>query len=116
MRDIVSVVDEALQNVIRHGYGGNGDGEIEVTIGTLGNDLILDVRDWAPTVDPVTVKPRDLNDIRPGGLGTHIIREIMDETKFMDPPKDGGNHLRMVKEISRQGAHEGADKTTEEVE
>ena len=116
VRDIVLVVDEALQNVIRHGYGGNGDGEIEVTIGTLGNDLILDVRDWAPTVDPVTVKPRDLNDIRPGGLGTHIIREIMDETKFMDPPKDGGNHLRMVKEISRQGAHEGADKTTEEVE
>ena len=116
VRDIVLVVDEALQNVIRHGYGGNSDGEIEVTIGTLGNDLILDVRDWAPTVDPVTVKPRDLNDIRPGGLGTHIIREIMDETKFMEPSKDGGNHLRMVKEISRQGAHEGLDKTTEEVE
>jgi phosphoserine phosphatase RsbU/P len=102
-RDIVLVVDEALQNVIRHGYGGSGDGEIEVTIGTLDGNLVIDVRDWAPTVDPTTVKPRDLDDVRPGGLGTHIIREIMDEAEFLAPPKDGGNLLRMVKELQRSG-------------
>jgi phosphoserine phosphatase RsbU/P len=98
--DIVLVVDEALQNVIRHGYSGAEDGEMEINVGTVGEDLVITVRDWAPSVDPSTVKPRDLDDIRPGGLGTHIIREIMDETEFMSPPKDGGNLLRMVKRMS----------------
>jgi phosphoserine phosphatase RsbU/P len=99
-RDVVLVVDEALQNVIRHGYGGADNGEIEINVGIVGKDLMITVRDWAPSVDPTTVKPRDLEDIRPGGLGTHIIREIMDETEFMTPPKDGGNLLRMVKRMS----------------
>jgi len=102
-RDVVIAVDEALQNVIRHGYGGATDGAIEVTISHAGSTLIIAVRDWATTVDPSTVKPRDLDDIRPGGLGTHFIREVMDEVDFLPPPRgqaeDGGNVLRMVKEI-----------------
>jgi sigma-B regulation protein RsbU (phosphoserine phosphatase) len=113
-RDIVLVVDEALQNVIRHGYGGADDGEIEVTIGFLDDSLAIDVRDWAPTVDPATVKPRDLDDIRPGGLGTHIIREIMDEVAFLTPPKDGGNLLRMVKRLQQSQPNRQKDKETGE--
>jgi len=98
-RDLVIAVDEALQNVIRHGYGGAVDGEIEVAVTRSEDALIVTVRDWAPTVDPAQVKPRDLDDIRPGGLGTHFIREVMDEVEFMPPPEDGGNLLRMVKRI-----------------
>jgi len=113
-RDIVLVVDEALQNVIRHGYGGAGDGEIEVTIGFLDGSLAIDVRDWAPTVDPATVKPRDLDDIRPGGLGTHIIREIMDEVEFLTPPKDGGNLLRMIKHLQQSQPDRRKDEETGE--
>lgn len=116
MRDIVLVVDEALQNVIRHGYGGRADGEIEIAVGRLDDGLIVDVRDWAPTVDPSTVKPRDLDDIRPGGLGTHIIREIMDEVKFMPPPEDGGNLLRMIKRLGRMENPEMIQEHTGEAE
>jgi len=50
-------------------------------------------------VDVSKVKPRDLEDIRPGGLGTHFIREVMDEVEFLRPPNDSGNILRMVKRI-----------------
>ena len=46
------------------------------------------------------VKPRDLNDIRPGGLGTHFMRETMDEVEFLISPDGGGNLLRMTKQIS----------------
>jgi sigma-B regulation protein RsbU (phosphoserine phosphatase) len=99
-RDVVLVVDEALQNVIRHGYGGKPDGRIRVTVGRKDEALVVDVRDWAPTIDPAKVKPRDLDDVRPGGLGTHFIREIMDEVAFLDPPKDAGNVLRMVKRLN----------------
>jgi sigma-B regulation protein RsbU (phosphoserine phosphatase) len=45
------------------------------------------------------VKPRDLEDLRPGGLGTHFIREIMDATDFLRPAAGTGNVLRLRKRI-----------------
>lgn len=99
-RDIVIAVDEACQNVIRHGYKGRADGEIALEVERQGGDLILLLKDEAPTVDPSMVRPRDLDDIRPGGIGTHLIRSVMDEVAFVAPPPGGGNILRMVKRIA----------------
>ena len=99
-RDIVIAVDEACQNVIRHAYGGSPDGEITLEIRLRGNALIIRLRDFAETIDVSTVKPRDLDDLKPGGLGTHFIREVMDEVAFIQPPSGGGNLLRMVKRLS----------------
>ncbi|MGE4280427.1 MAG: SpoIIE family protein phosphatase [Magnetospirillum sp.] len=100
--DIVLAVDEACQNVIRHAYGG-GEGEMIVQV--RGDHDHVDVRliDFAPTIDPALVCPRDLNDVRPGGLGTHFIREVMDDVEFLAPPPGTGNLLRMGKRI---GGHE----------
>jgi sigma-B regulation protein RsbU (phosphoserine phosphatase) len=50
-------------------------------------------------VDPAQVRPRDLDDLRPGGLGTHLMREAMDECEFVEPPPGCSNLLRMVKRI-----------------
>jgi sigma-B regulation protein RsbU (phosphoserine phosphatase) len=55
------------------------------------------VTDFAPPVDPETIKPRDLDDVRPGGLGTHFLREIMDTADFLPAPDGAGNLLRMTK-------------------
>ena len=97
---MVIAVDEALQNVIRHAYGGSPDGVIDITIRRSSNRLIVLIRDYAETIDVAKVKPRDLNDIRPGGLGTHFMRETMDEVEFLISPEGGGNLLRMTKQIS----------------
>ena len=99
-RDIVIAVDEACQNVIRHAYGGSPDGEITLEIRLRDNVLIIRLRDFAETIDVSTVKPRDLDDLKPGGLGTHFIREVMDEVAFIQPPSGGGNLLRMTKRLS----------------
>ncbi|MFQ5764156.1 MAG: ATP-binding protein, partial [Rhodospirillales bacterium] len=99
-RDIVIAVDEACQNVIRHAYGGAADGEIALEIRREGDELIILLRDFAETIDTDKVRPRDLGDLRPGGLGTHFMREVMDDVRFMPPPADGGNLLRMVKRLS----------------
>ena len=40
-------------------------------------------------------------DIKPGGLGTHLMREVMDDVQFMPTPADGGNLLRMVKKLPK---------------
>ncbi|MEK7821122.1 MAG: ATP-binding protein, partial [Pseudomonadota bacterium] len=103
-RDVTIAVDEACQNVIRHAYKGDPKGEMVIEIGREGAKLIILLKDFAPTIDPSTVRPRDLDDIRPGGLGTHLIREIMDEVAFLDPPPGIGpgigNVLRLAKNIA----------------
>ena len=98
-RDIVLAVDEACQNVIRHAYKGAPDGEIILEIFLTGDTLTLDLRDFAEPVDVEKVRPRSLDDVRPGGLGTHFIREVMDEVDFVPPPSGGGNLLRMLKRL-----------------
>ncbi len=99
-RDVTLAVDEACQNIIRHAYKDLPEGEIVVEIIREDGKLIIFLKDFAPTIDPKTVRPRNLEDIRPGGLGTHLIREIMDEVAFLEPPLAGGNVLRLVKRIA----------------
>ena len=97
--DVVMAVDEACQNVIRHAYRDDPGGAIELEIMRCGEDLVVYVQDSAPAVDPEEVKPRDLDEIRPGGLGTHLIREMMDSADFIRLQSGRGNLLRMVKRI-----------------
>jgi sigma-B regulation protein RsbU (phosphoserine phosphatase) len=97
--DIVLAIDEACQNVIRHAYKGDPTGVIELEIRRKGDDLVFSLLDLAPEIDPSQVKPRDLDDVRPGGLGTHFIRKVMDRADFMPQPGSNGNLLRMVKRI-----------------
>jgi len=98
-RDIVIAVDEACQNVIRHAYKGARDGQVILDIARDGDNIVLSLRDFADPVDVSKIKPRDLDDLRPGGLGTHFIREVMDEVDYLPPPDGEGNLLRMVKRI-----------------
>ena len=100
VHDIVLAVDEACQNVIRHAYGGSAEGEIVLEMYRAGDDLVVLLRDFAEPTDVATVKPRDLDDVRPGGLGTHFMAEVMDRAEFLPPPEGGGNLLRMVKRIA----------------
>ncbi len=99
-RDIVIAVDEANQNVIRHAYKGAPNGQVVLDISRENDDIVLHLRDFAEKVDVSRIKPRDLDDIRPGGLGTHFIREVMDEVEFISPPDGTGNLLRMKKRIT----------------
>ncbi len=100
VHDIQLAVDEACQNVIVHGYGGEPGGQIIVDVYRDGDLLVFDLVDFAAPVDTGRVGPRALDDVRPGGLGTHFIRECMDESGFQLPPEGAGNRLRMVKRIA----------------
>ncbi|MBW2272481.1 MAG: SpoIIE family protein phosphatase [Deltaproteobacteria bacterium] len=97
--DVVRAVDEACQNIIRHAYADEEKGDIVLEIDSQPGGLIVSLTDFAPRIDPRCVKPRDLDDLRPGGLGTHLIREIMDSVEFLEPPPGCGNLLRMIKRI-----------------
>ena len=89
---ITLAVDEALANIIRHGYRNREDGPIWISCGfmnTSENRLMIDIEDECPQVEPQSMAGRDLEDIRPGGLGVHLMREVMDLCEFNMRPKTG---------------------------
>ncbi|MBX3395643.1 MAG: ATP-binding protein [Phycisphaerae bacterium] len=103
---LVLAIDEAIANVIKHGYGGVADQPITITLSGIRTDLgrrgiAIEVRDKGRQVDPQSICGRDLDDVRPGGLGVHIIRAVMDEAEY-SCPSDGGMCLRMVKFVTER--------------
>ena len=98
-QDIVLAVDEACQNVVRHAYGGKGGGDMVVDLRREQGEFQVLIRDFAAPVDVAQIKPRALDDVRPGGLGVHFIREVMDRMDYLPPPDGQGNLLRLVKII-----------------
>ena len=100
---MVLAVDEALCNVIKHGYGYEPGRPIDLTFsGQVGADRVgieILVRDYGRQVDPSTIRGRDLARVRPGGLGVHIITSLMDEVEYSQAA-GGGMCLRMRKYLA----------------
>ncbi len=102
-RSLVLAVDEALTNIIRHAYRGSFDRPIEVFFfrgqerdgETLKDALEIRIRDQGAPVDPDKLRGRALDEIRPGGLGLHFIRQTADIVTFRHIR--GRNYLRLIK-------------------
>lgn len=100
---LVLAVDEACSNVIRHGHGGSSQALMRLMLRKEGDELIFELLDQAPVADANQLRPRDLSECRPGGLGLNIIDSLMDRWS-LTPRADGrGNRLEMVKRITAEG-------------
>jgi sigma-B regulation protein RsbU (phosphoserine phosphatase) len=95
--DIVLAVDEACANVIEHAYVWCEDSEILVNIFRIEHGIHFQVRDFAPPASLRDVRRPDPETLVPGGLGTHFIRSIMDDTRFLRAPEGNGNILELTK-------------------
>lgn len=97
--DLLLAVNEAVTNVIIHGYGG-APASLSLTIEPDGGDLIVRLVDEAPAFDPTQVPPPDLTlpfEDRPlGGLGVHMMRQLSDELIYRRTTA-GENELTFVK-------------------
>ncbi len=98
-QNIVLAVDEACQNIIVHGYKGREDGEIVMYLARRQDGIQVSLVDSAPLVDPATITPRALTDIKPGRLGSYFIRKIMDTADYRPRPDGAGNLLQMFKRL-----------------
>ena len=102
-RAIIRGVDEAVSNIMRHSYRGCPDKLIDLRCNRLdrranskaesGMEILL--YDCGPAVDTTKIKARPLDEIRPGGLGLHIIRSSMDLVEYRRVGRV--NRLRLVK-------------------
>ena len=101
--EVMLGVDEALTNVVRHAYEGATDRPIDLEVALQGDEtgdrsLRIVIRDRGRQVPLEDIRSRDLADIRPGGLGVHIMQTCMDSVEFR-PVEDGGTVLTMIKNI-----------------
>ena len=103
--DIVLSVDEALTNIIRHAYKGAEGQPIDVKLTPIGGRqpkaIKICLADRGRYMDPARFKPRDLEQVQPGGLGVHIITKCMDQVRY-EAREGGGTLLTMVKDINSQ--------------
>lgn len=97
---IALAVDEALANVIRHGYGGRDDCRVWVHLWHTHDPsgIRIVIEDLARQIDPENIRGRDLDDVRPGGLGVHLIRTVMDTAHF-EKRREGGMRLTLEKVV-----------------
>ncbi len=101
LRDkLVLAVDEAAANILRHAYRGTGQGEIIFNLTREPGGLRFELSDQAPPVDVACIKPRDLSECRPGGLGVNFIDALMDEWFIETLPRRCGNRLTMRKKLT----------------
>tara|TARA_B100001063_G_scaffold231214_1_gene245143 strand:- start:111 stop:521 length:411 start_codon:yes stop_codon:yes gene_type:complete len=98
--DLVLALAEAAQNIVKHAYDGQPTDDIlKVKISFKDNDLSMELFDKGKPVVPANIKPRDLDDIKAGGLGTFFIGQIMDEVVFKTTKVDWVNHLVLTKKF-----------------
>ena len=98
--DLVLALAEAAQNIVKHAYNGQPTNDLlKVKISFKDNDLSMELFDKGKPVVPANIKPRNLEDIKAGGLGTFFIGQIMDEVVFKTTKVDWVNHLVLTKKF-----------------
>ncbi|HYA88773.1 MAG TPA: ATP-binding protein [Nitrospirota bacterium] len=94
---VVLAIDEACSNVIKYAYEGDHTKSYSVDI-TIGQGrLVVELKDFGKKPDVSKISPRKLDDVRPGGLGTHFIASVFDSVKY-DTSREGCTVLTLVKE------------------
>ena len=88
-RDITLAVDEAMTNIIKHSYKNDYTKQIIITIHFYKAYLELNLQDFGEKVNPKTIKPRKLSEVKPGGLGVFFINNIMDTVEYDCSPEQG---------------------------
>ena len=99
--ELVLAIAEAAQNIVKHAYRDvtETSDRMEIKISLKDNDLEIGFFDKGKAVVPENVKHRKLDDIKPGGLGTFFIKQIMDNAVFKKDQKGWVNHLVLTKKI-----------------
>ena len=100
VNNIKLAVDESVSNIIKHSYKGEDENnKIEIKLELIKKKLSIHLFDNGTPVNQKNIQPRNLKDIKPGGLGSYFINEIMDEVKWETKSKDWVNHLILIKTI-----------------
>lgn len=93
--EVILAVDEALTNIYRHAYQ-KQPGKIHLSFQDEEDRVEIWVRDAGKKFNPLTLPAPELPPVKPGGLGIHLIKNLMDRVEYDDGFPDG-NRLGLVK-------------------
>jgi len=96
---IILAVDEACSNIIKHSYKNDYNQKIDLAVKLETRSLTISIIDEGLKIDINSIEARDINEIRPGGLGIYIIKQVMDTVEFSHTP-DGKNKIEMMKKLT----------------
>ncbi len=99
---IILAVDEACSNIIKHAYKGPTEKPIQISCTIYEDRIEFILKDDGERANLDEIKSRQLDDIRPGGLGVHLIKTVMDVVTYTANP-DSGNVLKMTKFLQVKG-------------
>ena len=95
-RRMILAVDEACSNIIKYAYEGDYTRPILLTVTIEPTRLSIQLKDSGKKADTSKIAPRDLTDIRPGGLGTHFMGMVFDTVTY-DTNQEQGTLLTLEK-------------------
>ena len=84
--ELVLAIAEAAQNIVKHGYKDNQDTNdiMQIKISFKDHKLEIGFFDKGKPIVEENIKHRSLDNVKPGGLGTYFIKQIMDEVVFKE--------------------------------
>ena len=101
LHDLNLALEEAVTNIISHGYSDHREHEILVCIRVESGAVIAELKDDARPFNPLTVPEADatkpLDERTAGGLGIHLMRKLMDGIEYQR--LEDGNLLILKKNL-----------------
>jgi len=99
LADLKLALTEAASNSVRHAYGDQDPGVVEISYELFSDKLVIEVTDEGDGFDPVAAEVTG-DELSEGGLGIAIIRAIADEVEIGAQPGGKGSRLRFEKALS----------------
>lgn len=90
-------IDEACTNVIRYAYDLRDDQPIALSVEAMRTCVRMRLRDYGDQTPAHKMQGRNHDQIRPGGLGLHLIRNAFDKVDYILKPR--GTELVLTKHL-----------------
>lgn len=99
--ELILAIAEAAQNIVKHAYKNEKtEDKMEIQISVENGHLEIGFSDKGKPVEKEKIRHRKIDDIKPGGLGTFFIQQIMDAVVFKEGDKPWINHLVLSKDLN----------------
>lgn len=99
LADLKLALTEAASNSVRHAYGDDEGGSVQVSYALHADRIVIEVVDDGEGFDPRR-EPDDEDELVEGGLGIAIIRAVADEFELDASPGRRGSRLRFAKVLA----------------
>jgi serine/threonine-protein kinase RsbW len=99
------VVEEAVANVVHHGYAGREPGDLTLSADVDGDAVVVTLDDHGHAFDPADAPAADTSadwqDRAVGGLGWHLIRELSESVSYAAGDAVAGRPNRLTLRVAR---------------